>query len=374
MNTNMKILFAVYDAFSHDQRAMETIECLSKLGEVTVVSYDKLDSIRNVNYVISGHGKRKYLSFRRTLIRTYKKFRPEIVFLHDNYTAFFINWLRKKKQNVIIGYDSSELYYDKFELNKNGLKGAFLNLEEKKYLKYADFVLAANVERAMIMKDVFQLEKCPKVWDNIHRIDDAIDIEKCEKKYDHLFEDNKNVVFYCGGIHKRRGTFDLIDAVNCLGDQYKLIIAGTVNKNELNEYEQKLKDNNRNNIKYVGFVSRAELKYLLHKSKISVSIFDLSCVNQLFCASGKVYEAIFENVPVLTSINPPFKRLCNDHQVGISTDNYSEGIKEIIDHYDYYVENTKKLVDQLDYDNRISKLTELIKSSIDGVKRRINNE
>ena len=358
------ILFAIYDKFSHDQRALETIKSLSNIGEVTVVSYDKVDNWDKIKFIVSDNGKRNYLQFKKSLKKTYKKLKPDIVFLHDNYAAFFINWLRKKKENVIIGYDSSELYYDKYDISIRGLKSLILNIQEKKYISQTDFVFAANLERAKIMKDVFHLKKCPIVWDNVHRIDDNINKKECDKKFGNIVSNSQNIIFYCGGIHHNRGTFELIEAVKELGNKYKLVIAGTASKEELKEYKKVLNGSSIKNFTYIGFVSRSELKYFLKKSKISVSIFDLSCINHIFCASGKIYESIFEGVPILTSTNPPFTRLCNEYGIGVSTDDYISGIKKIMNNYDEYVNNTKKLIKMLDYDNRIDKLTNLILNEI----------
>jgi len=365
----IKILFAVFDRFSHDQRAIETIQALSMIGNVTVVSYDKISNVNNVKFVDVTNGKRNYLAFKKALKREYKKLNPDLVFLHDNYTSFFIEWVKKRNKNTIVGYDSSELYYDKCGTGVKGLKMALLNNQEKKYIQKADFVFAANLERAMIMKDYFRLKKMPIIWDNVHRIDDDIDYSECEKKYDFLFKKQENIILYCGGIHENRGTFDLIRAVEKLGKNYRLIVAGTASEVEKNKFDRMFQESKSKNFNYVGFVSRSELRFLLKKCKISVSLFDFSCVNHIFCASGKVYEALFEGVPVLTSLNPPFKRLCEENCVGVSTNNFVEGIKRIINDYDYFTKNIKAYIKKIEYDNRIIKLKEIIEDEIKMVNK-----
>lgn len=364
-----KILFAVFDKFSHDQRAIETIEALSYLGEVTVVSYDKMENIKNINYVVTGNGNRNYLSFVYSLKKTYKRIKPDFVFLHDNYTAFFIKWIKKKNSKVIVGYDSSELYYDKKSYGIKGIKMNILNHQEFNNIKKADFVFAANIERAMIMKDYFKLSKLPIVWDNIHRIDDDVNISECNKKFHGIIENNKKIIFYCGGIHDNRGTFELINSIEKLGDDYKLIIAGTANDEEKRRFEIKLSQSRTKNFAYIGFLSRSELKYFLKRSLISVSIFDFSCVNHIFCASGKVYESLFEEVPILTSINPPFKRLCDEYGLGVSCTNFDEGIIKIEENYEYYVSNIKKYIKSIDYDKRVNKLRTIIETELNSQEK-----
>jgi len=363
----MNILFAVYDNFPHDQRATETILALSKIGRVTTVSLGSIEK-DNIQCIITGKGKRNYFQFKRELINTYKRIKPDVVFLHDQATSFFIGWLKKRKQRVKILYDSSELYYDKFDLSLGGLKGVILQLEEKKYLRYADYIFAANIERATIMKDVYGLQQIPTVWDNIHRIDDQYNELECSKKFGKYLSEGKKIILYCGGINPRRGTFELIDAVEKLGSDYFLLVAGFAANNNLNTFNSIYDKSEVKNFSYLGFLSRGELKFLLRNCVISVSIFDFSCVNHIFCASGKVYESLFEGVPVLTSTNPPLNRLCREYGVGVSTNNYIDGIESICRNYEQLKKNINTFVGELDYDHRMDKLTGLLTNAINSVK------
>ena len=138
-----------------------------------------------------------------------------------------------------------------------------------------------------------------------------------------------------------------------LGDGYILLIGGKAEKNDLELFNSMVNSSGIKNVHYIGFLSRAELRYLLRRCFINVSIFDMSCVNQIFCASGKVYEGLFEGVPVLTSENPSFKSLCSEYGVGIATSNYAAGIKKIINNYDYYKANVKNFVEVYPYEDRL---------------------
>lgn len=358
------IIFAVYDEFSHDQRAMETIESLAKIGEVTVVSYGKIQDTEKIHCVVTGNGQRDYIAFRKGLIYTYKKIKPDFVFLHDDYTAFFIGWLKKQHEDVKIAYDASELYYDKFEMTLNGFKAYALERDVRRYLPAADFVFSANIERALIMKDVYKLKRVPIVWDNIHRIDDSIDEASCKMKYDRYLNGTDNIILYCGGIREDRGTYQLIDAIEQLGGAYKLLVAGIAGERDLKKFNERYEKSCTKNFYYLGYLSRSELRFLLRKSKISVSLFDFSCANHIFCASGKVFEALFEHIPVLTSINPPFKRLCDDFGVGVSTNDFRSGIIEIVNNYETYVENVSQYVKQLTYETRVEQLAALIEKEL----------
>lgn len=364
-----KILFAVYDNYTHDERAMETIRALKKIGKLIVVSYEKNNNDSEIKSVITGNGKRKYLSYKKELKKAYTNHKPDVVFLHDYYNAFFIKWLKKHNQKVVIGYDSSELYIDRGNYKSiNGIKQKLLIKQELKNLNKADFIIAANIERAQIMKKAYNLNEIPAIIDNVHKICDEIDYKICEEKYGKLFEKNVNAVLYCGGISEARCTFKLVEAIEELGKNYKLIIAGQ-STNENRERLSKIYEKSKTkNFTYIGYISRSELKYLLQKSKISISAFDMNNVNNKYCASGKIYESIFENTPILTSENPPLKRICDEYKIGISTHNFKNGIIEIVNNYDYYVNNVIKYKNSLNYKDRSkmieNKIRKLIESSI----------
>lgn len=236
---------------------------------------------------------------------------------------------------------------------------------KKKYLKFADVVIAANIERAKIMKEYFQLNEMPIIFDNIHKIDDEYDTFECNKKYNYLFNDDAFYIVYAGGISKKRMTFELIEAVGSLGNDYRLIILGNVSPKDKNEYDLMIKRNKFSNISYLGFLPRNEWRYILSRSHISVSAFAQDTVNNINCASGKLYESLFEGKPILTSTNPPLKRLCNDYKIGVSTDNFLEGILELEKNYDEYCKNVETYISTLNYEERIDALAERLKEKIE---------
>jgi glycosyltransferase involved in cell wall biosynthesis len=145
---------------------------------------------------------------------------------------------------------------------------------------------------------------------------------------------------------------------------YRLIIVGQSNKKENKKFNSMIKNRNFENIFYLGFIPRNEWRYLLNQAKISVSAFAKNSVNNKYCASGKLYESLFEGTPVLTSDNPPLKRLCNNYNIGISTVDFTKGILELEKKYDFYCNNVKLFIKNLIVEERLNALVELIKEEI----------
>lgn len=361
----MKVAFIVYHDLKTEARSQEILACAKMIGkEIILVSPSSFADDELYLTLESKGGYLKYFHFVRLAIKTIKKENPDIIILHDNTTAIILRWLIKKKTKKFIIYDSSELYINTKKRSLKEKLASFMNNYEKKYLKYADLVIAANIERAIIMKDYFELSNLPIVFDNIHKITDQYDLEKCNEKYGQYFEEQKFYIVYGGGIAKSRRTFDFIDAVINLGPKYVLLIAGSIDNNDYEEFKNIVKNNEHQNVHYLGFLPRNEWRYLINKSHITASAFQEDTVNNINCASGKVYESLFEGKPVLTSENPPLKRLCVDDQVGVSNNDFYNGILELERNYNYYLEHVDKYIKSINYDKRIDILADTIKEEL----------
>ena len=243
---------------------------------------------------------------------------------------------------------------------------SFRKSYEKRYLNRCDVVIAANDERAVIMKDFFKLNRLPIIFDNMHKIEDEIDFMDCNRRFQGIIKDNNhfNIVF-AGGISPERKTIEYIKSVMSLGKRYNLIIAGSATQKAKKEFKQVKSRDVNNQIHYVGFISRAELRYLFKMCQASVIIFDKYSLNTLYCASGKLYESIFEFTPILTSENPPLRRLCEVNNIGVSNDNYGDGILMLDQNYDVYKKSLFDYVKKLKYEDRIESLKNMILKNLE---------
>lgn len=363
-----KIMFIVYHDLKTEARSQEILELAQNLGETILITYSGPYNCKDDLKVIeTGKGKRKYLSFIIKSLIEIRRNKPDIIILHDNYTAILINYIKRIFKNTKIIYDSSELYIDIKPKTFKAFIGGYLRLCEKRYLRRVDVVIAANKERAQIMKNYFNLNEMPIIFDNIHKIDDEYKLEECQKKYENIIKKDFFNILYAGGIAEKRMTYELASAVgelNKIEEKFNLIVLGEATENEKEKFKQFILDRNYNNIEYIGFIPRNEFKYLLQKSQISVSIFSQDRINNINCASGKLYESLFEGIPVLTSENPPLKRICNDEKIGVSTDDYQEGIKELYNNYSRYKENVKNYIKTINYYSRVQELTQQVKKKL----------
>lgn len=361
----MKVMFIVYHDIRTEARSQEILESAKKLGETVLVSYSTPINDSDCKCIQTGKGKRNYFSFIKDSIMAIKNEEPNIIILHDNYTALILRWIHKNRKHIYVIYDSSELYIDKVKYKSiKEIVASHMKYFEKKYLRYANIVIAANIERASIMKNYFKLKESPLVFDNVHIIEDEYDVIECNKKYKDIFADNAFYIVYAGGIGKGRLTFDLAESVGSLGLNYRLLIVGQTTESEKKQFYSMINEEKYKNIFYFGFVPRNEWRYLLSKAHVSVSAFAQDTVNNTYCASGKLYESLFEGKPILTSENPPLKRICDEHGVGVSTSNFTNGILELKNNYDYYSQNVQTYIKTVDMKGRIESFVNSIKHKI----------
>jgi len=373
-----KIVFAVYHDCNQEARSMELLHCCCILGHVDFVSYSSPAGISDITvHLVDKRSPVALLNFLQMAEKTIDQVRPDLVVLHDSDCSALIPFLRKRLPDAKIIYDSSELNIPmrdmpKQSLFRDGLSIAvkqkftsFRGKYEREYLKYADVVLAANVERAQIMKEYYHLKELPIIFDNIHKIEDDFDRHTCEIKYGYAFDKQSFNILFAGGINEERKTFDYIKAFRKLGDRYRLILVGSASAVALKQYQSLVQDIPKNRIFYLGFLSRADLRFCIQHSQASVVLFDKNSYNTLYCASGKCYESLFEGVPILASENPPLKRLCTEFGIGVSDDCFERGVLELQEHYTAYTKNVREYVDGLHYKMRVL-------DTADAIERRLN--
>jgi len=358
----MKVMFIVYHDIQTEARTQEILECTKKIGEAYFVSYSTPIDTSNVEVITTE--RRNYFLFILRAIESISRVKPEVIILHDNYCSILLPWIKRFYKNIVIVYDSSELYIDTTATTLKIMAASFMKYFEKKYLKTADVVISANIERANIMQEYFCLTEVPIVFDNIHKIEDKFDEVACEKKYSSFFDKNSFCIVYGGGIARQRMTYELAEAVGTLGSKFRLIIAGSVTESERKKFSSMLGENDYNNIFYVGFVPRNEWRFLLNRADASVSAFSQDTVNNIYCASGKLYESLFEGTPIITTENPPLKRICEDYGVGISNNNFKESIIELEKNCEEYRVNVKQYVANINIKKRIDVLAEKINCKI----------
>lgn len=366
----MKVVFPIYHEMQYQSRPQECIAALKLMGVdeivmVTIAPWELCPA--GVRLVLARHDDAlRYLHFYNKAIETIKAEKPDMVLLHDDFTAPVLRWLIKHHYKGKILFDESELYIDE-KKKINSLKDIgfrFLPYCEEKYLKKVDALIAANKERAEIMVKIYDLPKFPIILENMRRLMVEPDVAACDEKYGSLFRNGSLTVLCGGGVKKARRTLELAQAVKELGGGFNLIITGGGDPADIAELKTLMETTD--NIHYVGQAPRAEWKYLITKSDICVSIYAQDTPNNKYCASGRFYEGILEGIPVLATTNPPLKNACDQYGFGVATEDLKSGLIQLRDKFSLFKKNAEKFAVECKYEERVPRLAQQIAARLNG--------
>ena len=358
-----KILIVSNGFFEQDGRLRELVEIAQLIGEVHLISRSKIKAFEN-HYVYQSNSN-NYARFVQFCRRVANNISNLTVVLADNRKALIPAWLIAKKfPNVSSVSDSRELYIVKDVKHLVGKIGCYV---EKFCYKRFDVIISANEERARLMKMLYKLSEYPLVYENIRKLNysSSVKVEDLKRKFEDYFIPNGSKrIISTAGYSFGRGGKKLIEEIGALGNGYSLYIVGGGTQEESIQYKKFITENKFDNIHDVGRLDSDELKYFIQNCDIGVVFYHKNDLNNKYCASGKVYEFMFEGVPLICSDNIPLVRVCKQYQIGVAGNSFSESAKEVAKNIDQYRQNIRGAIPLFDIENNRETLADQIKSRI----------
>ena len=211
-------------------------------------------------------------------------------------------------------------------------------------------VICANKQRAEFMEERFRLSEKPFVYENVFpsEYDSDFDSVKANNDYSYLFEHDKKVFISSSGCQVERTTDKLVLAAKQFEDRIKLLLVGGASNRDVEIIKEIIEKNNISNVSIIGHVDTNTLKYLMSRSDVGVVIYGKHDENNRYCASGKIYEYLNEQLPMIASENEPLIDFISSTHTGIASDNYEEAIQIMLDHYSEYKANAQKFYETFD--------------------------
>ena len=105
-----------------------------------------------------------------------------------------------------------------------------------------------------------------------------------------------------------RTTGKMLDAMKELGDGYELLLIGESEEEDEEIVRQTILMNGLTNVKILPRMDQDHLKYFIDQSQVGMVTYHQRDLNNKYCASGKIFEFLYEGKPVVTSTNPPFSQ------------------------------------------------------------------
>lgn len=219
-------------------------------------------------------------------------------------------------------------------------ENSFLDKKLSRILKYAEHIICCEKHRSAIMSCRYRLNNMPYVIPNkpYEGIDTEVNNTELSKALERY--QNKIIVVYQGIITPDRPLDKIAKALHQLhNDNIYFFILGKYK----NSYRKEIENIYKNAV-FWGFVPAPEHLIITKSCSIGVANYDMSCLNNVFCAPNKIYEYTRYSLPLITSRNIGLTETvglagaaeCVDFN---DIDDITNGINKILCNYKTYSEN-----------------------------------
>ena len=330
----MRILLISYGNYHYDGRLRALINVFSKIGDLTCFLQEgpKEEGIKTCNasypvFIASAIGYAKQMQLLDILVLDNRK---------ATIPGLAIQALIKPKVTIL---DCREFY----RIEETGhLAGKIGCIFERMMIHWADIIVAANEERANLMREEYGLLETPLIYENLRQLqyDSLEGKNEAAKKINRLLGDGDCIrIISSSGCSVERTNDILVRNLPKVGKKIRLFLVGHNNEKDKRLIKELADRDNLNEIVITGNLNQSELKYLISRCDIGIVNYGQYDTNNKYCASGKLYEFVYEGIPIVTTTNPSLKRICDTYQIGVSDDEYFCGIQTVMENYDYFKKN-----------------------------------
>ena len=355
----MKILLISYGDLRFDGRLRSLISVFEQIGDV--VSYTRGEKPVNFKSVVDNA---TYISFISHAIRFANKMGKIDLLVLDNRKAtvpgLIIQQIKKPDFTV---QDCRELYLKREVKHLSGKIGCFF---EQIMMKKSDIIICANEERATIMQNEFRLRQQPLSYENLRRLEyeSAEALEAAKKKLSVFFHNDEYGIISSSGCSFLRTNDILVKNLPKVNYKCRLFLVGENSDEEEKKIRQLMQERDINNIEILGKLNQTELKYLISQCHIGIVNYGQYDTNNRLCASGKLYEFLYEGIPVVTTTNPPLKTICVKYGIGVADDHYYEGINCVLANYSSYKQYVQEYAESHTVQKNDSELVSSLKAKL----------
>lgn len=366
-------LFILYDTLEYDGRARRFIELLRAsadlcLADLAVDSGNLISPCKenqsgkylpeehlskHVRIVMTNKMSafRRHIRFWRLVVAEARAIEPRLVVAQDYFTLFPA-WLAARLCRAKLVYDAHELVIPGADAASN-LRSHFWYSLEKLLIRQADLVIAANRDRARIMQRHYKLPLPPVVLRNLARsLDQQTGQGSLLEKYPQLKRcPGERLLLYQGAVRAERGLGRFIDALTYLPPHYRLIIAG--GGSGLNSLRAAALHHEREGrLAFLGPVENRFLPAMAEAADVGLVAYPFRGLNNIYCASGKIYEYLQAGTPVVSTSQPPLRELVEEYRIGRLIDQgdsppqLASLIQDVAENRAYYLENRLRFLQE----------------------------
>lgn len=362
----MNILFISYGIYEYDGRLRELLKISKNIGKTTCLTRVESSSScqDNAHIAINNSSRFNYIKFiLKAIFIAMNMKKIDVLFIDDRRAVIPGLIIKIFKNPKITIQDARELCL----MNEfNYLRAKIGCFVETLLIKRADILICANKYRSKIMQEYYSLSEMPLVYENIRKLefDNDYSMEEIESKFNAILEDHTFRIISTSGYSIKKTNDRLVLAMKDLGKKFELLLVGGGTKEDQKRITELIQKNKIENVHIIDKLGANELKYLIQQCQVGVVNYSKKDTGNKFCASGKIYEFVFEGLPVITTENLPLVELVERYHIGVSNDNYHNGIITIYKNYLYYKQNVLSFAKSIDVDTNNQQLVKLIKERI----------
>jgi len=371
-----RIAMIVYNEIDYDGRVQRSAIALSKKYHVTVISIDSGRNYYNDNFStkaiklpdIKRLKKVRLFLFWLKVTPYLIQFKPHICYSHDYFLSFSgVIWSYLTQCKYI--YDAHELIIPE-KKRKQSKREKFFYLLEKFSVKHANMIIAANRERSQLMKMHYGLKNIPFVIRNIPQKPEQA-IENINHYYPILKNKKMNDIWlvYQGDMSFDRGIKKFLIAMQHTNSQFRLIlIGGGPDMIQIKKIITERKLDNK--IVLLGKIPRDHLYSVLKICNIGIVTYPFQDLNNIYCASNKIFEYAQAGLAVISTCQPPLRSIIEKYKFGIllgcnknrtiSTENILDAIQNLSDKYNLD-DNIYQFLYDNQWDNEAEKLINIVR-------------
>jgi len=231
---------------------------------------------------------------------------------------------------------------------------------EKAIVHKVDLLVCASQERAALMKEHYHLSKAPLVVENISYLPLGFDISKIDaaNQLEDFFADNTPTLVYAGVVTKSRKIGSLFDMAAKLAPDVKLLIVG--NGDALNELKEKAAGQDKLKCCFTGAVLYEALGEILKRCDVGYLYYPTNTLNNINCASNKIYEYASVGLPIVANNNPTVKRILEQGGIGVASDDFEQALKKALSNLDAFKKACAKFVEDNSWEKTAQRLLESV--------------
>lgn len=387
----LKVLMVVFNPIEYDGRVKRAAETLNKNFQVILFCPVSLNKSKN--------DLPKEISIRRAWL-PWKKWptslslaffwlqfilwavaiRPKIIYSHDFYLPF-MGIIAAKLVRAKSIYDAHELIIPT-SLTKISIRDRIYYWMEKVSIGYYDLVIAANRERAELMKKHYALAILPTPIRNISKPTlGSVEWSILLEQYPDLRRSNdENLIVYMGDVSLERGLGNLIDSLDFLPSEMALIVVGDGPDRIFLQEKYSSESSGKSRVRLLGPVPQSWIQDILNLCDVGVLVYSMEGLNNFYCSPNKIFEYTQAGLPVVTTAQPTLLAMVKQYNIGrvvgtieqaAQPKHFAEAIHGVFEAYTELKENIPKFLakhSQVDEQRRLLDITKTLIMSAKAVK------